>query len=105
MALDSIDVEHASQLVYLRDKQAEAVAHLVGHHWLMAASGPLTAVLMTELAYHQSRASCPSAGVHSRNPSECRGECQRDVGRALPVPAALANPHVVIDCHLYQVSS
>lgn len=77
----------------------------MGHHWLVAASGPLTAVLMTELAYHQSRASCPSAGVHSRKPSGQRGECQGDVGRVLMVPAALANPHVVIDCHLYQASS
>lgn len=53
------DVEYASELFYVMGgKVAREFTYLTDHHWLMAVSGgPLTAVLMTEFAYHQNKAS------------------------------------------------
>lgn len=88
--LDSTDVEYASELFYLGDKEAEAFTHFMGCHWLTAASGAVDscahhrACLPPEQSFLQR-----GAGVHRKKPSAHRGEHQGDVGRDLTVSAAL----------------
>lgn len=74
---------------------------LIGY-WLFL--GPLTAVFITELAYHQNKAACREVQVFTVRSLLHRDGCQGDVGRVLMASAALCDLHFLIYCHFVSKS-